>query len=184
MGIRHRGTLRSPKGVDGDGPPRLLKGCIRPRGLHRKLCSGLLTTLLLSPAMGSPSVISEYRCTPDIKHECTAVGCETMNNGFQRAESFAYRPIKRELAACLWTNCYAGSATVFADTATGTFTAIGRLTPAAHPGNEPIIVTLTIKTNTSNKAKALDEEAVGFTAVWGYGSEGLTLEMGKCVMVR
>ncbi|PTR16010.1 hypothetical protein C8R31_10224 [Nitrosospira sp. Nsp2] len=134
--------------------------------------------------MGSPAVISEYRCTPDIKHECTAAGCETMNNDFSHAESFTYRPENHELAACLWTNCYAGNATVFANTATGTFTAIGPLMPVAHPGNEPIIVSLTIKA--SNKAKPVpgEGEAARFIAVWGYGSEGLALEMGQCIMVR
>jgi hypothetical protein len=144
-----------------------------------------MTTLILSPVMGAPAGISEYRCTPDIKHECSAAGCETMNNGFQHAESFAYRPENRELAACLWTNCYAGSATVFAGAKPGTFTVMGRLLPSAHLGNEPVIVTLTIKTgNTSNKTEPLDGDATGFTAVWGYGSEGLALEMGKCTRYR
>jgi len=33
--------------------------------------------------------------------------------------------------------------------------------------------------NTSNKADPLDKDAARFTAVWGYGSEGMALEMGK-----
>jgi hypothetical protein len=144
-----------------------------------------MTLLILSRAMAATPGVSEYRCTPDIKHECSAAGCETMNNGFQHAESFAYQPQKRQLSACLWTNCYEGSATVFADAKPGTFTAMGRLPPVAHPGNEPVIVTLTIKTgNTSKKAEPLAGDAVRFTAVWGYESEGLAIEMGKCAMVR
>ncbi len=106
-----------------------------------------------------------------------------MNDGFQHAESFAYQPKKRALSACLWTNCYAGNATVFAGAKPGTFTVMGRLLPAAHPGNEPVVVTLTIKTaNASNKAEpldTLDKDAACFTAVWGYGSEGLAVDMGK-----
>jgi hypothetical protein len=74
---------------------------------------------------------------------------------------------------------------VFADAKPGTFTVMGRLLPAAHPGNEPVIVTLTIKTgNSSNRTEPLDGNAAGFTAVWGYGSEGLAIEMGKCERVR
>ena len=102
-----------------------------------------------------------------------------MNNGFQHAELFAYGPEKRELSACLWTNCYAGSATVFTDAASRTFTAIGRLEPTAHPGNEPVIVTLTIET--PRKGELAEGDATRFTAVWGYGSEGLALDMGRCV---
>lgn len=179
-------TLRSPEGgAEPLGPSKARNGSIRSRWLRRTLYWGSVTTLLLSSAMGFASGVSEYRCTPHIKHECSAAGCETMNNGFQHAESFVYRPKKRKLSACLWTNCYVGSATVFTDTVRGTFTAIGRLTPEAHPGNEPLIVTLTIRTgNTSNKAEALDEDAVRFTAVWGYGSEGLALEMGQCSQYR
>ena len=90
------------------------------------VCPGLCAALLLGPSEGSASVILEYRCTPDIKHECTAAGCETMSSdsGFQQAESFVYSPETGQLSACLWTNCYAGSATVFAGTATDTFTAV------------------------------------------------------------
>ena len=151
---------------------------IRSRSLRWMSCSGFVA-ISMSPAGGVASGISEYRCTPDVKHECTAAGCETMNNGFQHAELFAYRPKKRELSVCLWTNCYAGSATVFTDTASGTFTAIGRLEPTAHPGNEPVIVTLTIET--PRKGELAEGDATRFTAVWGYGSEGLALDMGRCV---
>ena len=73
--------------------------------------------------------------------------CVKTTRDFQQAESFANNTKTNELSACLWTNCYVSSATVFEDTSTGTITAIGRLTPSAHPGNEPIIVSLTIDTN-------------------------------------
>lgn len=189
MGIRHRGALRSAEGgiplePPGPGRRRPLRRVIGSACVHwlrRISYSASVTTLILSPLTAAPAGISEYRCTPDIKHECSAAGCETMNDGFQHAESFAYQPKKRRLSACLWTNCYAGTATVFAGAKPGTFTVMGRLLPAAHPGNESVIVTLTIKTgNTSNKAEPLDKDAARFTAVWDYGSEGLAIEMGKC----
>ena len=50
------------------------KGSISWRWLHEMLCPGLCAALLLGPSEGSASVILEYRCTPDIKHECTAAG--------------------------------------------------------------------------------------------------------------
>ena len=103
------------------------------------------------------------------------------DSGFQQAESFVYNPETGELSACLWTNCYAGGATVFAGTAADTFTAVGRLLPA-RPGNEPVIVTLTIKTPL--KAEPATEEDASFIAAWGYGGEGLALDLGKCVLSR
>jgi hypothetical protein len=159
------------------------KGSISWRWLHQMLCPGLCAALLLGPSEGSASVILEYRCTPDIKHECTAAGCETMSSdsGFQQAESFVYSPETGQLSACLWTNCYAGSATVFAGTATDTFTVVGQLLPV-RPGNEPVIVTLTIKTPL--KAEQADDEHASFTAAWGYGGEGLAVDIGECVLSR
>ena len=86
-----------------------------------------------------------------------------------------------KLSACLWTNCYAASATVFEDTSTGTITAIGRLTPSAHPGNEPIIVSLTIDTNDAGPiSDTLAKKTGNFTAIWGYGGKGLVVDMGRC----
>ncbi len=61
------------------------------------------------------------------------------------------------------------------------FTVVGRLLPV-RPGNEPVIVTLTIKTPL--KAEPADDEDASFTAAWGYGGEGLALEIGKCVLSR
>ncbi len=55
-------------------------------------------------------------------------------------------------------------------------TAIGKLMPSAHPGNKPIIISLTIDTNPKNT-----KSGSGFTAIWGYGSDWLTFDMGKCV---
>jgi hypothetical protein len=160
-----------------------MKGCMRSRGMRRVLGPGLYAALLSGPGAGAASVILEYRCTPDIRHECTSAGCETMSSdsGFRQAESFVYNPETGELSACLWTNCYAGSATVFAATNMDTFTVVGRLLPV-RPGNEPVIVTLTIKTPLETEPRG-NEEA-GFTAAWGYGGEGLALDMGNCVLSR
>jgi hypothetical protein len=163
--------------------PATLKDRPRSRGVRGVLRQGLCVALLLASTAGSTSEILEYRCSPDIKHECTASGCETISSdsGFQQAESFVYNQETGELSACLWTNCYLGSATVFAATNTDTFTVIGRLLPV-RPGNQPVIVTLTIKTPLKTEPQR-DEEA-GFTAAWGYGGEGLALDMGKCVLSR
>jgi hypothetical protein len=160
---------------------------MRSRGMRRVLGPGLYAALLSGPGAGAASVILEYRCTPDIRHECTSAGCETMSSdsGFRQAESFVYNPETGELSACLWTNCYAGSATVFAGTTTDTFTAgftaVGRLLPV-RPGNKPVIVTLTIKTPL--KAESATDEDATFTAAWGYGGEGLAIDMGNCMLSR
>jgi len=144
----------------------------------------MLFTLLLGPATGFAQEhreYREYRCTPDIKYECTIDQCEKITSDFQQAESFAYNAKTNELSACLWTNCYAARATVFKDAASGTVTAIGRLMPSAHPGNEPIIVSLTIDTtDPGHTGDTTTKKSGNFTAVWGYGSKGLTFDMGRC----
>ncbi len=123
----------------------------------------------------------EYRCTPDIKYECTRDRCEKITSDFQQAESFAYDVETSQLSACLWTNCYAARATVLKDIASGTITAIGRLMPSAHPGNEPIIVSLTIGTaERRHNGDATAKKTADFTAIWGYGGKGLTFDMGRC----
>ncbi|WP_218141531.1 hypothetical protein [Nitrosovibrio tenuis] len=48
--------------------------------------------------------------------------------------------------------------------------------PTAHPGNKPIIVSLTIDTSGKNI-----KSGAGFTAIWGYGNDWLTFDMGKCI---
>mgnify|MGYP000933786422 CR=1 FL=1 len=121
--------------------------------------------LLMSPVTG---IAQEYNCIPVIKYECTKDQCEKITEDFQDAESFGYNKKTNKISACLWTNCYASKATVFKDKASGTFTAFGKLTPTAHPGNEPIVVSLTIDTSGN------------FNAVWGYNSQDLTFDLGKC----
>ena len=135
---------------------------------------GLLLTMLLSPAITFAEEDQEYDCKPDIKYECTANQCEKITSDFQHAESFAYSTETREISACVWTNCYAGKATVFMDAASGSLTVIGRLIPSAHPGNKPIIVSLTMEASGNHDAR-------NFTAIWGYRGDGLTFDMGKCV---
>ncbi|MEO8991496.1 MAG: hypothetical protein ABI284_08400 [Nitrosospira sp.] len=135
----------------------------------------LLSMLSSSPAIATGQENREYDCRPDIKYECTVDQCEKITSDFQHAEWFAYSTATGELSACLWTNCYAAKATVFRDTASGDLTAMGRLIPTAHPGNEPIIVSLTIATGN-------DDDIGSFTAVWGYRNEGLTFDIGKCAL--
>ncbi len=131
--------------------------------------------MLLSSPVVAARENREYDCRPDIKYECTVDQCEKIVSDFQHAEWFAYSTATGELSACLWTNCYAAKATVFRDPASGDLTAMGKLMPTAHPGNEPIIVSLTIDTGNN-------DDAGNFTAVWGYRNEGLTFDMGKCAL--
>lgn len=152
--------------------------------------SGLSLTLLLSPAIGCAQDYKEYRCTPDTQYECARGHCEKMTDGFQHAESFVYNTKTGLLSACLWTNCYAAKAAVFdgaASATTGTLTAIGKLMPTAHPGNQPVIVSLTVDTGGAGEPghrDTTDKNAGEFTAVWGYGSYGLTLDMGQCAIKK
>jgi hypothetical protein len=135
----------------------------------------LLSMLLLSPTIAAGQENQEYDCRPDIKYECTVDQCEKIVSDFQHAEWFAYSTATGELSACLWTNCYAAKATAFRDPASGDLTAMGQLIPTAHPGNEPIIVSLTIDTGNN-------DDTGNFTAVWGYRNAGLTFDMGKCAL--
>jgi len=135
-----------------------------------------LLALSLCPAMALARQSREYKCTPAVKYECSADQCERVTSDFQHAESFSYNAATRTISACLWTNCYKGRAAVFKDTSSRSLTAIGKLMPSAHPGNKPIIISLTIDTNPKNT-----KSGSGFTAIWGYGSDWLTFDMGKCV---
>lgn len=182
MGIHHRRAVIHRRG----------ERCWRLAALAASaLPFTLLPTLLLGPTTGFTQERKEYkengeyRCMPNIKYECTMDQCEKTTRDFQQAELFVYNTKTNELSACLWTNCYAASATVFADTVAGTVTAIGRLTPSAHPGNEPIIVSLTIDINDAGHTRDTQAKKTGnFTAVWGYGSKGLVFDMGRCEFVN
>lgn len=114
-----------------------------------------------------------------------------MSEDFQHAESFAYDAKTTELSACLWTNCYSAKTKVFTAKAAGTLTAIGKLVPVVHPKNKPLIVSLTIKTSetvgaagdkkaSKDKKTSEDKKAPAFTAIWGYGGDRLTFDMGSC----
>jgi hypothetical protein len=121
--------------------------------------------MLLAPAL---CVAQDYDCRPSVKYECTQERCDRIVSNFQHAESFTYERKTARLSACLWTNCYASKANVFVDRESGTFTAVGKLTPQAHPGNDSILVSLTIDSSSN------------FSAVWGYGGKDLTFDMGTC----
>jgi hypothetical protein len=152
----------------------------------------LLNPVRLAVGAGVAEEHWEYRCTPDVKYECGAEGCEKAAREFQDAESFTYNSRSGEISACLWTNCYAGLATLFRDASSRTMTAIARLKPSAHPGNEPVILSLTVddggmESGGAAAKKDKSEEKDGgeespFTAVWGYGSNRLTFDMGRCVL--
>ena len=149
----------------------------------------LLNPVRLAAGAGAAEDHREYRCTPDVKYECGVEGCEKAAREFQDAESFTYNSRSGEISACLWTNCYAGVATLFRDASSGTMTAIARLKPSAHPGNEPITLSLTMDDDgmesrgaPAKKDKSGKREESLFTAIWGYGSNRLTFDMGRCVL--
>lgn len=157
----------------------------------------LLNPVRLAAGAGALEEYREYRCTPEVKYECGVEGCEKADREFQDAESFTYNSRSGEISACLWTNCYAGAATLFRDVSSGAMTAIARLKPSAHPGNEPVILSLTMddvgmesrgaaakKDKSEQKDEGEEREESPFTAVWGYGSSRLTFDMGRCVLRR
>ncbi len=177
MGIHHRRTVTH---------------CRRERDWRAGVAAVFpFLLMVLSSAAGFAQERQEYReyhCTPDTQYECARGQCDKATDGFQHAESFTFNVKTNVLAACLWTNCYAAKATLFEHTAsegTGRITAIGKLEPAAHPGNKPIIVSLTIHTGgNSDITDITDKKPLNFTAVWGYGEKGLTLDMGKCALEK
>ncbi|MEO9061784.1 MAG: hypothetical protein ABI270_07050 [Nitrosospira sp.] len=155
-------------------------------GGARPHCRSCCCALLLSgPAAVLAGDGREYRCTPDVKYECTRNQCEKTADDFQQVESFGFNSKTGELSACLWTNCYAAGATVFRNATSARFIAMGRLMPKAHPGNEPVIVSLTIDAGDPRPIRdTMDKELRSFTAVWGYGRKGLSLDMGRCKLEK
>jgi hypothetical protein len=189
MGFHHSGTVRN---------------AVRELRWHLALRASLILFPLFSMvplhmaawaarAAGAAEAHREYRCMPEVKYECGVEGCEKGGREFQDVESFTYNSRSGEISACLWTNCYAGIATLFRDASSGTITAIARLKPSAHQGNEPITLSLTVddssregrsvaakKDESGEKDGGEKREESPFTAVWGYGSSRLTFDMGRC----
>lgn len=130
----------------------------------------LLAVLLILPFLANAV---EYHCIPEIKYECDQAQCERVTENFQHAEFFTYNDKTTLLSACLWTNCYAGKAKVFRDKVAGTTLAVTKLRPLnGKRGYSPIIASLTY-------------DAKGnFNAVWQYGSQSTTFDLGKCQKMR
>ena len=139
----------------------------------------LLVSLLFSPGILAQQK-GEFDCRAGVKYECTADQCERVTEDFQHEESFLYNAKTNELSACLWTNCYSAKTKAFTVKAGGAITAIGRLVPVVHPKNKPLVVSLTIKT--SEIEGGADEKKARFTAIWNYGGDKLTFDMGECVL--
>lgn len=137
----------------------------------------LLVSLLLSPGVLAQQK-GEFDCRTSVKYECTADQCERVTEDFQHQESFLYNAKTGELSACLWTNCYSAKTKAFTVKAGGAITAIGRLIQVVHPKNKTLVVSLTIKT--SEMEGGADEKKVPFTAIWNYGGDRLTFDMGEC----
>lgn len=132
------------------------------------------------PPLVCASEEKKYRCVPEVKYECDLERCERMSSDFQHAESFSYNPETGELSACLWTNCYAARAMAVLNENSSSVTAIGKLEPKIHGGNDPIVVSLTIDKNIGPG----EGHNPRFTAAWGYRSNGLTLDFGECIRQR
>src|SRR5690348_9147591 len=145
-------------------------------GGAKSLAFAFLLALLLHPVLGFAEQSREYKCTPAVKYECSTDQCQRVTSDFQHAESFSYNRVTRKISTCLWTHCYKGMATVFTDKRSRSLTAVGKLMPSTHPRNKPIIISLTIDTRSKNI-----KGGNGFTAVWDYGGDWLTFDMGKCV---
>ena len=129
------------------------------------------------PPLAFASEEKEYRCVPEVKYECGLDRCERMGSDFQHAESFSYNPETGVLSACLWTNCYATRATAVLSENSSSITAIGKLEPRIHGGNDPVVISLTIDNNMDGSGRN-----PRFTAAWGYRSNGLTLDFGECIL--
>lgn len=114
---------------------------------------------------------TEYRCQPTVKHYCDAERCTTETEGFQHAESFFYNSDGPALGACLWTNCYGGTASRFVSADGGQTTVIGQLAPEHSPDMySPLLVSLTI------------DKQMNFTAMWQYQGGAVTLDQGRCTL--
>lgn len=141
--------------------------------------------LLSGPAAVFAGNDKEYRSTPEVKYECARNQCKKTTDDFRQVESFGFNSKTGELSACLWTNRYAAGAAIFRDTASATFTAMGRLLPKVLPGNDPIIVSLTIDAGDTGPIRdTMDMEMRSFTAIWGHGSKGLNLDMERCKLEK
>jgi hypothetical protein len=126
----------------------------------------LILLVLIVPIV---TIAQNYDCTPVVQFSCSKDKCDKTTENFQHAEHFYYNKDSRKLSACLWTNCYSGTATVLEYKDSGEFTAIGKLKPDHSPNNyNPMIISITIG------------KQGNFNAIWGYGSQGLTFDMGKC----
>lgn len=130
-----------------------------------------LTSVIFTAIAPVHCVAQEYKCTPNVKYECTAERCDSISSEFAHAESFSYDLKTRIFTACLWTNCYSGRPIVLIDKKLSAFTLSGRLRPA-HSGNDPMTVTMTVVSNTK------------FIATWDLNGDSLTIDMGTCVRVR
>ncbi len=112
---------------------------------------------------------AEYRCQPTVKHYCAADGCTTETEGFQHAEGFFYNSDGPVLGACLWTNCYTGTASSFVSADGAQTTLIGQLVPDHSPEMyPPLLISLTL------------DKQLTFTALWQFSGGGVTLDLGKC----
>lgn len=141
-------------------------------------CASLL--FITWPPLVFAAEEKKYRCVPEVKYECSRDRCERVSSDFQHAESFSYNPETGELSACLWTNCYAAPVAAVLNENSSSITAIGKLEPKIHGGNDPVVVSLTIGRNIASG----EGRNPRFTAAWGYRGEGLTLDFGECVLQR
>lgn len=108
-------------------------------------------------------------CRPSSKHHCDADGCARETEGFQHAEVFYYHHEAKVLTACLWTNCYSDTVSVFVAPDKTQTSLVGWLPPDHSPDMyPPMLITMTI-----------DSEH-RFTASWQHQGNGITLDHGIC----
>lgn len=112
---------------------------------------------------------SDLVCRPSSKHYCDAGGCARETEGFQHAEVFYYHHEAKTLTACLWTNCYSDTVSVFISPDKTQKSLVGWLPPDHSPEMyPPMLITMTIDNDNH------------FTVSWQHQGNGVTLDHGIC----
>jgi hypothetical protein len=126
---------------------------------------GCLAMFAVPPAASA----NEITCRPESKLECAGSDCSWTTSGFQHAEFFLVDDALGTLGACLWTNCYAGSASYEDGYSSGAGIATALLQPINElPGYAPIRVALSHDAN-GRYISALFE-----------GHDSVVLSFGQC----
>ena len=128
-------------------------------------------------ARSTPPPTRAVNCRPTSAQRCDATGCEATGEGLH-AELFDLDAVARTVGACLYTDCYAGSARIVRDPerpwlVTG-FGEVRSARPAGSvppPGSAPFPLTVSV-----------DLRSGRFTAIWSLSPAGLQVDFGTCTL--